>query len=446
MLTTKEQNNVITAHRASILHFIADPDLAVQGKIKLEQCYQYFSDGLLVIENGQIKMLGHTDDLLSILDKNVKVTVHPNSLITPGFIDTHIHYPQTEMIASYGEQLLQWLEKYTFPTEAKFADKNYAREIADRFLTELLRAGTTTALVFGTVHKSSVDAFFEACEAKELRMIAGKVMMDRNAPDYLTDTPESSYIDSKNLIKKWHNKGRLRYAVTPRFSPTCSEQQLQKAGQLLKEYPDVYLQTHLSENPSEVSWVKELFPQRKNYLDTYDHAGLLGKRSVFAHCLHLTDDEWQRMAESHSNIAFCPTSNLFLGSGLFHLSRAVKQKINVGLGTDIGGGTSFSLLQTLNETYKVLQLRGEQLSPFKGFYLATLGGAKTLDMDDLIGNFAIGKEADFIVLDKASTPLMTFRMSQCKDLFEQLFVFSMLGDDRAVKQTWSAGNLVHQRD
>ncbi|MBL4941934.1 MAG: guanine deaminase [Colwellia sp.] len=437
---------MITAHRASILHFLADPDLVKQGNVALEACYQYFDDGLLITENGHVKAVGDAKALLATLNRDIKVHDHTNCLIMPGFIDTHIHYPQTEMIAAYGEQLLEWLEKYTFPTEEQFEDEDYARDIAERFLDELLRAGTTTALVFGTVHKASVDAFFKACETRDLRMIAGKVMMDSNAPDNLTDTPESSYIDSKALIEKWHNKGRLRYAVTPRFSPTCSEAQLQKAGQLLSEHSDVYMHTHLSENLNEVAWVKELFPERKNYLDTYDHAGLLGKRSVFAHCIHLDDDEWQRMSDSQSNIAFCPTSNLFLGSGFFHLSRAVKQNISVGLGTDVGGGTSFSMLQTLNEAYKVLQLRGEQLSPFKGLYLATLGGAKTLDMDDLIGNFVTGKEADFIVMDKASTPLMKFRMSKCKDLFEQLFVFSMLGDDRAIKETWSAGKMVHARD
>ena len=277
-------------------------------------------------------------------------------------------------------------------------------------------------------------------------MIAGKVMMDRNAPDYLTDCPESSYQDSKSLIEKWHNRGRLRYAVTPRFSPTSSYEQLQKAGQLMREYPDIYMHTHLSENLDEVAWVKELFPDCDNYLATYDRAGLLGRRSVFAHCIHLCDSEWQRMVDTHSGIAFCPTSNLFLGSGLFNLSRAVENNINVGMGTDVGGGTSFSILQTLNEAYKVVQLRGQTVSILKMFYLATLGGAKTLDLDDKIGNFEVGKEADLVVLDKHSTPLMELRLNEHNDLLEQLFVLSMLGDDRTVKQTWSAGTKVHDRD
>lgn len=428
------------AYRASILHFIADPDA-----VEPDASYQYFDDGILLVDDGHIVRVGEAEAMLAELPAGQAVSSYPDSLITPGFIDTHIHYPQIEMIAAYGEQLLEWLNTYTFPVEAKFSDAEYAREIADRFLNELLRSGTTTALVFGTVHKESVDAFFEASEARNLRMIAGKVMMDRNAPDDLVDTPESSYHDTKALIEKWHNKGRQRYAVTPRFAPTSSAEQLQKAGQLLQEHPGVYLHTHMSENHSEIAWVKELFPDCDGYLDTYDQAGLLGRRSVFAHCLHLTNTEWQRMAETHSNIAFCPTSNLFLGSGLFNLKRAVQENIGVGLGTDIGGGTSFSILQTMSEAYKALQLRGDTLTPFKAFYLATLGGARSLDMEDKIGNFESGKEADFIVLDKAATPLLEFRLAHCKNLFEQLFVFAMLGDDRAIKASYAAGGLVHQK-
>jgi guanine deaminase len=374
------------------------------------------------------------------------VQEYPDALIIPGFVDTHIHYPQTEMIASYGEQLLEWLDTYTFPVENRFSDPDYAREIAQRFLDELLRNGTTTALVFGTVHKESVESFFEACEARNLRMIAGKVMMDRNAPDYLLDTPDSAYQDSKELIEKWHDRGRLRYAVTPRFAPTSTPEQLKKAGQLLQEHPGVYLHTHMSENADEVVWVEELFPDCEHYLHSYDEAGLLGRRSVFAHCIHLNDKEWSRLSETQSNIAFCPSSNLFLGSGLFNLKRAVAHDIGVGLGTDVGGGTSFSLIQTMAEAYKVLQLRGEKLTPFKAFYLATLGGARALDLDDLIGNFESGKEADFIVLDKAPTSFMKFRLAHCKNLFELLFVIATLGDDRTIKATYSAGVRVHDRD
>jgi len=428
------------AHRGSIMHFLSDPSQTPDAV-----CYEYFSDGLLIIEDGAVQSVCDASKAVPNLSKDIQIIEHKNSLIMPGFIDTHIHFPQIEVIAAYGNQLLQWLEKYTFPIEKKFKDKSYARTIAEKFLNELLRAGTTTALVFGSVHKQSVEAFFEACEARNLRMIAGKVMMDRNAPDYLTDSPQSSYEDSKSLIEKWHNRSRLGYAVTPRFSPTSSAEQLYKAGQLLHEYPDVYMHTHLSENLDEIDWVKSLFPECDNYLDTYDRAGLLGRRSVFAHCIHLENNEWDRLSETNSGIAFCPTSNLFLGSGLFNLNCAINKNINVGIGTDVGGGTSFSILQTLNEAYKVLQLQGQTVSILKMFYMATLGGAKTLDLHNKIGNFEQGKEADFIVLDKSCTPLIDFRLSEHNDLLEQLFVFSMLGDDRAIQQTWSAGSLVHER-
>jgi guanine deaminase len=428
------------AFRAEIMHFLEDPD-----KTSEDKSYRHYQDGMLVVDDGKIVAVGDSEKIRPYLDAGTNITEYPNSLIMPGFIDTHIHYPQTEMIAAYGEQLLEWLNTYTFPVEAKFSDPAYAREIADRFLNELLRCGTTTALVFGTVHPESVDAFFEACEARNLRMIAGKVMMDRNAPDYLVDTAESSYTDSKALIEKWHDRGRLRYAVTPRFSPTSTPEQLAKAGQLLQEHPGVYLHTHMSENADEVVWVEELFPECDHYLHTYDEAGLLGRRSVFAHCIHLNDAEWDRLAETESNIAFCPTSNLFLGSGLFNLKRAVEKNIGVGLGTDVGGGTSFSILQTLGEAYKVQQLRGEKLTPFKAFYLATLGGARALDMDDLIGNFEPGKEADFIVLDKAPTPLLEMRLANCTSLMETLFVMAMLGDDRSISATYSGGRKVHSK-
>ncbi|MDP3815540.1 guanine deaminase [Pseudomonas sp.] len=430
----------IKAYRAAILHSIADP--AVVG---VEKSYEYFEDGVLVIENGQVAQVGHAADLLPTL-KSVEIKHYANALITPGFIDTHIHYPQTGMIASYGEQLLDWLNTYTFPTEQQFADKAHAADVAGIFLKELLRNGTTTALVFGTVHKQSVDAFFEAAEALNLRMIAGKVLMDRNAPDYLTDTPESGYADSKELIERWHGKGRLHYAVTPRFAPTSTPEQLTLAGKLLGEYPDLYMHTHLSENLKEIEWVKALFPERKGYLDVYDHYQLIGARSVFAHGVHLCDDECKRLAETGSAVAFCPTSNLFLGSGLFDLNKLEQHGVRVGLGTDVGAGTSFSQLQSLNEAYKVMQLQGKKLDPFKSLYLATLGSAHALYLDDKIGNFESGKDADFVVLDYNATPLMSYRMQQAKTLDEKLFALTMLGDDRAIKETFAAGQSVHRRD
>lgn len=431
------------AFRAAIFDFINDPFFVPEA-----ESVRYFPDGLLVLENGRVVALGDYGKLQTQY-ADVPVTEYPGKLILPGLIDTHIHFPQTEMIASYGQQLLSWLTTYTFPTEAKFRDRQYAQEVAAFFLEELLRNGTTTALVFAAVFPESADAFFEAAQKRNLCMIAGKVMMDRNAPDYLTDTAQSSYEDSKRLIQKWHHNGRLRYAVTPRFAVTSSPEQLALAGKLLQEFPDVYLQTHISENLDEVKWVAELFPDCKNYLDVYDQAGLLGDRSVFAHGIHLSDAEFQRLSEAGGAIAFCPTSNLFIGSGLFDVEKAKSSQhpVKVGMGTDVGGGTSFSLLQTCNEAYKVAQLRKQNLSSFKALFLATLGGARALSLDAQIGNFDIGKEADFIVLDLQATPLLkrrnpTIPPQSIEHLQEQSFALMILGDDRAVHATYIMGERI----
>ena len=432
--------------RASILHFFNDPSVTSS----ISASYAYWEDGLLVVEDGKIKAVGDYSELIGDY-KGSKITVYNGKLLMPGFIDTHIHFPQTEMIASYGAELLDWLNTYTFPTEQKFEDKEYAAKISKEFLRQLLLQGTTTALVFGSVHKASVEAFFEEAQKQSLRMIAGKVMMDRNAPEYLLDTPESSYADSKALIEKWHGKGRLLYAVTPRFAPTSSKEQLAKAKQLLEEYPDVYLHTHLSENKEELAWVSELFPEADNYLDVYDRAGLLHSKSVFAHSIYLSESEWGTLHHHDCSVAFCPTSNLFLGSGLFNIQAAERHKVRVGMGTDVGAGTSFSILETLQEAYKVNQLRKafpeegyeqEPLSSLKAFYLATLGGAKALHLDSVIGNFEEGKEADFVVLDLASSELLKFRLAQCKTLEEKLFVIQMLANDRIITQTYILGQPV----
>ncbi|WP_417551451.1 guanine deaminase [Marinomonas fungiae] len=429
------------AWRSAILHCIANPN-----EVGKDKAFEYFQDGLLVVKDGLISALGDAASLLASLDAEIEVEHHPDTLIIPGFIDTHIHYPQSDMIASYGVQLLDWLNTYTFPEESKFADKDYASDVAERFLTELLRNGTTTALVFGTVHKQSVEAFFEAAEQRDLRMICGKVMMDRHAPEYLTDTPESSYQDSKALIETWHEKGRLHYAVTPRFAPTSTPEQLNQAGKLLSEFDNLYLHTHLSENVNECEWVQQLFPEAKNYLDVYDQHQLLSERSVFAHGIHLCDQEYQRLSDTGSAIAFCPTSNLFLGSGLFNLQKAEFHKVNVGMGTDVGGGTSFSMFSTLNEAYKVIQMQGQNLDPIKAFYLATLGGAKALRLEDKVGNLAVGSEADFVILDKTATPLLKTRLERSSTIQDTLFALMILADDRAIKSTFAMGQCVHQRD
>ena len=431
----------LQAFRGSILHCLDDPGSALNSEE-----VEYFEDGLLLVADGRVLRMGEASALLPELPPEVDIEDYSGKLILPGFVDTHIHYPQTDMIAAFGEQLLDWLEKYAFPSECRFADAAHAAETADFFLDELLRNGTTTALVLGTVHPQSVDAIFEAARSKNLRLIAGKVLMDRNCPEDLQDTAETAYRDSKALIERWHRQDRLLYAITPRFAPTSTAAQLERAGTLAREHPDVYTHTHVAENAAEVRWVADLFPDSRSYLDVYDRYGLLRERSVFAHCIHLDRTDRERMAATGSTMAFCPSANLFLGSGLFDLAAAKELGVRVGLGTDVGAGTNFCQLRTLSEAYKVTQLNGQKLAPFQALYLATLGSAKALCLDDCIGNFAVGKEADFVVLDWRSTPLLARRMDAARDLMEKLFAVIMLGDDRAVFSTHIMGKAVHRRD
>jgi guanine deaminase len=423
----------IKAYRSSILHFLKSPEDDVKN------CYEYFSDGIIVIENGKIKALGDAKEIQKTLGDNIEVSNYTGFLITPGFIDLHIHYVQTEIIASYGEQLLEWLNNYVFPTERKFFDKKHAESIAFFFLKELLRNGTTTAAIYSSVHEASVEALFECAEKLNMRVLTGKTMMDRNAPSYLLDTPQKAYDESKRLIQKWHNRNRLSYVVTPRFAPTSTEEQLKVSSTLLKEFKDVYLQTHISENINEIKWVKELYPWSKNYTDVYDHFELLGERSIFGHGIYLFDEEFQRFHDTKSVIAWCPTSNFFLGSGVFNLGKARKFQTRMGIGTDVGGGSSFSMLQTLKAAYKAATIQNLKLSPLESFYYLTLGNARALSLDDKIGNFVVGKEADFIVLDLECTPLITSKMAQAKSLEDQLFNLLVLGDDRAIHATYILG-------
>ncbi len=435
-----EQAKRETAYRASILHFLSDPATTK------DKSYEYIKDGLLIVRDGQIVSAGPYKSSIAKLAKTSNVVNYSGYLITPGFVDAHVHYPQVEIIASYGEQLIEWLNTYVFPAERKYSNSQYAREKAEFFLSQLIKNGTTTALVFATVDPTSVNAFFEAALAKNMRMIAGKVLMDRNAPAYLLDTPESGYQESLNLIKKWHGVGRLSYAITPRFAPTSSPAQLQAAGRLKAEFPSAYVHTHLSENKNEIAWVKSLFPERKGYLDVYHHYGLTGPRSIFAHAVHLDPkDEVNTIIKTKSVLAFCPTSNLFLGSGLFPFRTLRDAGARIALGTDVGAGTSLSILATLNEGYKVAQLQQQKLSPLEGFYLATLGGAQSLSLADRIGNFLPGKEADFIVLDPKATAISKLRLDKSQTLEEMLFALMILGDDRNIKATYVAGVKQHEQ-
>ncbi len=422
------------AIRGSILHFLEDP--ADNGH---ERAYQFLEDGLLIVQNGYIAKVGHAQDLLPTLGAGASLTDCSGQFILPGFIDAHVHFVQTDIIGSYGQRLLEWLEQYTFPAERAFADAAHAREVAEFFVAELLRNGTTTALVMGSVHRVSVDAIFSAASAQGMRLIAGKVMMDRNCPDDLRDTAASGYADSKTLIERWHGQGRLQYAITPRFAPTSTPEQLARAGQLAREHPDVYVHTHVAENEEEVAWVRQLFPERRSYLDVYDHYALLRRRTVLAHAIWLQDADLARVAETSSALVHCPTCNLFMGSGLFDIKRATDAGVRVALGTDVGGGTSFGMLRVMDEAYKVAQLHSHTLSPLRAFYLATLGAARALDLDDHIGNFAPGKEADFIVLDPRATPLLARRTATARSLAERLSLLMTLGDDRVVSRTYVGG-------
>jgi guanine deaminase len=427
----------LQAYRASLLHFHADPAFAPDA-------HAWHADGLLVIEDGRVLAAGDHDALLPTLPPGVQVVDYRGKIITPGFVDTHLHFPQTDMIASPAPGLLPWLETYTFPTERQFKDPLHARATAEFFLDELLRNGTTTALVYCTVHKESVDAFFEASAARNLRMAGGKVLMDRHCPDFLRDSPDMR--ESEDLIRRWHGKGRALYAITPRFAPTSTERQLGATGELAHAYPDTFIQTHVSENKDEVAWVGELFPQQRSYLHVYEHYGLMRPRAMFGHCIWLDDADFRRMAETGSAIAHCPTSNLFLGNGLFDIAKADAVQALVSLGTDVGAGTSFSMLQTMNEAYKVARLKGSYLPALRMFYLATLGAARSMQLEGTIGNFAAGAEADFIVLDPKATPLLARRTAHSNTLEETLFALALLGDDRAVSATYAAGRRVHVRE
>lgn len=422
------------AFRASVLHCLADP-----GEGSDASAIEFFDDGLLIIADGVVVEVGDASILLPQCGADVRVQEYPGKLIVPGFIDCHVHFPQLDIIASYGEQLLDWLDRYAYPAEARFADEAYAHEVAGVFLDELLRNGTTTALVFGTVHPHSADAIFEAAKARGMRLVAGKVLMDSRCPENLRDDPASAYTDSKALIERWHGKDRLGYAITPRFALTSSEEQLAAAGRLAEEYPDVWIHTHLAENKAEVEEIARQYPDSRSYLDVYDHFGLLRERSVFAHCLYMDDEDRGNLSAKGGAAAFCPSSNLFLGSGLFDLRSMRSAQVRCGLGTDVGGGTSLSLLRTASEAYKVLHLQNQSLPASRALYLTTLGAAEALYLDDKIGNFAVGKEADFVVLDPAGSSLSKRRTDVAASIEEKLFAIIMLADDRHIAATYIAG-------
>jgi guanine deaminase len=431
---------------------IRGPALAYSGdpwQDGLEETLRYEPDAIIAMADGRITHFGPAQDVRRSLPSRIAVTDYgKDSLISAGFIDCHVHFPQTPIIGSGGGQLIDWLNKYTFVAEQKFADKSHALDVARVFLRESLRNGVTTSAVHCSVHRQSVDALFEEAQKIGLRAIAGKVLMDRNAPKKLLDTARAGYDDSKALIRRWHGVGRLMYAITPRFAATSTPAQLEAAGALKAEHPDCFVQSHVSENRAEVEWVKKLFPGRKGYLDVYGHHGLLGRRTIYGHGIWLTERELRRCHETGTAIAHCPTSNFFLGSGCFDVANAVRKErpVRVGLATDLGAGTSFSMLQTMNEAYKAAQLTGNALGAGHAFYLATRGAARALYLDDTIGSIAPGMEADLVVLDLKSTPLIEYRMRHVADLSEALFIQMTLADDRAVRATYVSGRQVYARE
>ena len=413
-----------------VLSFAGDP--FVEGP----DAARHETHGAVAIENGKIAALGPADQIRAAYPQ-AKITDYGRCLISAGFIDAHVHYPQTAIIASWGKRLIDWLNSYTFPEEMRFADRGYADEVANRYLDLALAHGTTSMCTYATIHPESVDAFFTAAQSRSLRAFAGKTCMDRNAPDGLRDTVQSAYDDSKRLLQSWHGQDRLSYVITPRFSPTSTPEQLAALGQLWREHPDCLMQTHLSEQVDEIAWVKHLFPQSRDYLDTYEAQGLLREGAVYGHAIHLTDREKDRLIEAGASLVHCPTSNTFIGSGLFDMSLA--KHLRVGLATDTGGGSSFSMLHTMAAAYEVAQLRGHALHPSQLWWLATVGSARALHAEHQIGNVAPGMEADLTILDLQSTPAIEQATRSASDIWQAIFPTIMLGDDRAIRATWIGG-------
>lgn len=424
-------------YRARIFTPVTDPFAN-----EIDSSYRYFEDGHLAVDDqGLIVSVGEWSER----PQGEVIELGSTSLITPGFIDTHLHAPQIEMIGSYGGHLLEWLNRYTFPTEKQFEDPLHARKVARAFYEELLRNGTLTALIFSTIHFEATDIFFEEAERRGFRGIIGKTMMDRHAPDYLLDqSVQRSHDESRTLLRKWHGRGLLRYAITPRFAPTSTPELLEAAGALKKEFPAAWVHTHISENKAEVRWVQELFPEAE-YADVYDRYGLLGDKTVLAHGVWLTEEELDLLARRGTRISHCPNSNLFLGSGLFPLHRVLEAGVVVGLGSDIGAGTTPSFFNAMADAYKVQQVQGVSLSPFHLWYLSTLGGAKALSLSDETGSLEPGKSADFLVIDLNATPLLSLRTSRASSLEDLLAGLIFMGDDRAVKRSVIAGSVVSER-
>lgn len=406
-----------------------------------EQRLLDIADGAVALRGGVILEVG-TATSVTANHPGARLWDFGEQLLLPGFVDCHVHFPQVDMIASPGHQLQGWLDNYAYPAEARFSNPGHCAVTADFFTDQLVANGVTTAAVYATVHPESVTALFRAAQKRQLRLITGKVCMDRNAPAELLDTPEQAVEQSRALIERWHGVDRLEYAVTPRFAPTSSPRQLELLGELAQQYPDMLVQTHLAENEGECAWVGELYPQERDYTAVYERFGLVRPRSVFGHGIYLSDSELRRLGHANASIVHCPTSNLFLGSGLFSYHRVAEHDgLHIGLGSDVGAGTSLSPFLTLNEAYKVSRLLGDPITTAAALRLATLGGAEALGLGDRVGSLEAGKDADIVVLDPAATPLLRHRAELTTSTEELLFALMMLGDDRAITGTVVNGEL-----
>jgi guanine deaminase len=405
---------------------------------------QRLDDALLVVSEGRILAAGPFAEVAA-RHPGLSWSDWRGRTLAPGFVDVHVHFPQIDVIGSPADGLLPWLENYTFPHEARFADPVYAAQIAEVFLDELLRHGITTAMTYCSSHAASAEAFFAASEARGLRMVAGKCLMDRNSPEPVRDDTHQGLRDSQALIERWHGRGRLGYALTPRFAPSCTDAQMLGAAELARAYPGTWVQTHVAENHDEIAWVRQLYPSARSYLDVYDRLGLLRERSMYAHCIHLDAEDRARLVAGGASAAVCPTSNLFLGSGLFDFTAARAAGFHWGLACDVGGGTSFSPFRTMLAAFEVARLSGVTLSPGELWYRHTLGAARAMGLGDRIGNLTPGHEADFLVLDDRATPLLARRTGAANSLAEWLFAMIVLGDDRAVSAALAQGRLVSGR-
>lgn len=441
MSTTKK------AYRGAIFFFRDSAkldNLPAADKNAGKEHYVYHEDGILIVEDGKVADVGSYADMKTKIS-GMETVNYQDKLITPGFIDTHQHATQSAIVAAYGEKLLTWLDQYVFPGESEYSHAATARKELNFFLDQLLMNGTTTAVSYGPLFYEATDIFFEELKRRNMRFITGNILMDRNSPDTLRLSTQENYDNCKKLIDKWNNKGRLSYCLSPRFAISCSDQLLELCGALKKEHPDLYVQTHLDENVNEVKEVQKLFPKSKNYLDVYTSFGLNDKKTVFGHCIHLTDPELESLKKTQAIISWCPISNNFLGSGLFDIERALKYTSNITLGTDWGGGNTLSMFAVMDDAYKVSMLKSYKLASMCRWFMATLGAARALQLDDKIGNFERGKEADFIVIDPSATLYMKYRRNEVTDIFELLFMLMTLGCDPNIHATYIYGEPAYIR-